>query len=225
MTQSYFITGTDTDVGKTHVACALLHALNQQDVSTAAYKPIAAGCEPTSQGLRNRDALLLQQHSSVSLNYNEVNPIAYAEPVAPHLAAERQDQPIDLRQITSNYQHLLAKQADILLTEGAGGWRLPLGQGRYLSDFVIAHKIPVILVVGIRLGCLNHALLTTEAIRADGLPILGWVANCVDPDMPYVQENIHHLQLSFNAPMLAQMTWGETELNSATGARIKQLLS
>lgn len=213
MTKSYFITGTDTDVGKTHVACALLQALNQQGLSSAAYKPIAAGCEPSSEGLRNRDALVLQHHSSLNLHYSEVNPIAFAEPVAPHLAAKRQKQTIDLQKISSGYQQLLAKQPDVLFTEGAGGWRLPLGQGQYLSDFVIAHKIPVILVVGIRLGCLNHALLSAEAIESDGLTLVGWVANNLSDNMPYARENIQHLQQQLNAPFLAELAWGQMQFD------------
>jgi dethiobiotin synthetase len=205
--KSFFITGTDTEVGKTFISQALLEAFNVRGLSTAAYKPVAAGCEQTSQGLRNDDALLLQAASSIELSYNEVNPIALAEPVAPHLAAQRLKQRLNLQDITEGFTHLQNKHVDLLLVEGAGGWRLPLGENesgkqQFLSDFAITHKIPVILVVGMRLGCLNHALLTAETIQNDGLQIAGWVANQLHGDMPYLQENIASLKAMLAVPCL-----------------------
>jgi dethiobiotin synthetase len=171
---------------------------------------VAAGCERTAQGLRNEDALLLQAASSIELTYDEVNPIAFAEPVAPHLAAQNLSQTISLSDIHSGFIRLQHKQADVLLVEGAGGWRLPLGlnsQGeqQYLSDFAIQQKLPVIMVVGVRLGCLNHALLTAEAIRNDGLELVGWVANKMDSNMPYQEENIQSLKQQLNAPFIGSI--------------------
>ena len=208
--KTFFITGTDTEVGKTFISRALLQAFNAKGLSTAAYKPVAAGCEQTSQGLRNEDALLLQAASSVTLSYQEVNPIALAEPVAPHLAAQQLKQQISLRDIAQGFVHLQNKQADVLLVEGAGGWRLPLGQAesgkqQFLSDFAIQHKLPVILVVGMRLGCLNHALLTAEVIQNDGLKIAGWVANQLNGDMPYLQENILSLTGLLKLPFIGSV--------------------
>lgn len=213
--RSFFVTGTDTEVGKTFVSLALLKACNDKGFSTAAYKPVAAGCERTEQGLRNEDALLLKAASSIELSYSEVNPIAFAEPVAPHLACEQlvsrgKGQPIELHAINQGYVGLQQKQPDVLLVEGAGGWRLPLGpnsEGReqFLSDFAMAQQLPVVLVVGMRLGCLNHALLTVEAIQNDGLLLAGWVANILDADMPYLGANIHSLRKLISAPLIGML--------------------
>ena len=209
-TKTFFVTGTDTEVGKTFISQALLLAMGVSGLSTTAYKPVAAGCEQTPLGLRNEDALLLQAACSIELSYDEINPIAFAEPVAPHLAAQNLSQTIILKAINDGFVRLQQKQADVLLVEGAGGWRLPLGadlQGKqqYLSDFAIQHKLPVILVVGIRLGCLNHALLTAEAIRSDGLELAGWVANQIDSNIPYRDENIQSLQKQLNAPFIGSV--------------------
>ena len=209
-TQTFFVTGTDTEVGKTFISQALLHAMSVAGLSTSAYKPVAAGCEQTAHGLRNEDALLLQAASSIELSYDEVNPIAFLEPVAPHLAAQNLSRTISLNDIHDGFICLEHKQADVLLVEGAGGWRLPLGpnpQGeqQYLSDFAIQQKLAVIMVVGVRLGCLNHALLTAEAIRCDGLQLVGWVANQIDSNMPYQEENIQSLKEQLNAPFIGSI--------------------
>ena len=213
--RAYFITGTDTEVGKTFFSVALLQAFNQLDLKTAAYKPIAAGCETTTDGLRNEDALALQQSSSLELDYAEVNPIALVEPIAPHLAAQialGKGQSIDLSlaRIKQGFVSLLHKEPDVLIVEGAGGWRLPLGnneQGHptFLSDFVANQNLAVILVVGMRLGCLNHAMLTADSVRQHGLKIVGWVANTLDPDMPFLNENIESLKLLLRAPLIATL--------------------
>lgn len=213
--QAFFVTGTDTEVGKTFVSCALLAACADAGLSTAAYKPVSAGCDVTPNGLRNEDALQLQQASNIALAYGEVNPIAFEEPIAPHLAcanlvAMGKAQPIELSSIHRGFSALAAKQSDVLLVEGAGGWRLPLGQNnkgqeQFLSDFAIAQKMPVILVVGMRLGCVNHALLTAQAIEQDGLTVAGWVANILEPDMPFLNENIQSLQSLLNAPLIARV--------------------
>lgn len=211
-TLSYFVAGTDTEVGKTFITCALLRSLNAMGLSTAAYKPIAAGCEVTSQGLRNEDALLLQAACSLELAYSEVNPIALAPPIAPHIAAKQIAQLIELDTISYGFRHLQAKQPDVLLVEGAGGWCLPLGenslgQQQTMPDFVKQQQLPVILVVGMRLGCLNHALLTAKAIRSDGLILAAWVANQIGGEMPFLQENIESLNTLLAAPMLANIPY------------------
>ncbi len=213
--RAFFVTGTDTEIGKTFVCKGMLQALNDKGYKTAGYKPIAAGCDNTPDGLRNEDALTLQTHSSVELSYDEVNPIAFEAPVAPHLALKSTRTnddvhyiPID--KIREGFIHLLQKEANVIVIEGAGGWRLPLGGSylgnpRYLSEFVIERNLSVILVVGLRLGCLNHAVLTAEAIRNDGLKIAGWVANQVDPDMSLIDENIESLQQLIDAPFLGKV--------------------
>ncbi|MGY0576418.1 MAG: dethiobiotin synthase [Paraglaciecola chathamensis] len=231
--QAFFVTGTDTEVGKTFVSCALLAACADAGFSTAAYKPVSAGCEVTPNGLRNEDALQLQQASNIALAYNEVNPIAFEEPIAPHLAcanlvAMGKAQPIELSSIHRGFSALAAKQSDVLLVEGAGGWRLPLGQNnngqeQFLSDFAIAEKLPVILVVGMRLGCINHALLTAQAIEQDGLTIAGWVANMLEPDMPFLEENIQSLQHLLTAPLLARIPKAHSPESVKTSFELQQL--
>lgn len=210
--RAFFVTGTDTEVGKTFVTVGLLDALNQKEYKTAGYKPIAAGCELTNEGLRNEDALALQLTSSLDLDYDEVNPIAFEAPIAPHLAAKQftskqNESFISIDSVREGFVHLMEKKPDVLLTEGAGGWRLPLGedfngQPKFLSEFVAERNLAVILVVGMRLGCLNHAVLTAESIRNDGLKIAGWVANQIDPDMPLLEENIESLKNLIGAPLL-----------------------
>jgi dethiobiotin synthetase len=219
LNQAYFITGTDTEVGKTFITCALLRSLNARGLSTAAYKPIAAGCENTAEGLRNEDALLLQAACSLKLAYSEVNPIALAPPIAPHLAAKQLGQLIELETISAGFRHLGAKQADVLLVEGAGGWYLPLGENSHgqqqtMPDFVKQQQLPVIMVVGMRLGCLNHALLTAKAIRSEGLTLVGWVANQIGGEMPFLQDNINSLNTLLNAPMLANIPYSPLSLPS-----------
>lgn len=214
---SVFITGTDTDAGKTFVSERLLNALSTQGLACAGFKPISAGCEQTSNGLRNDDAMRLNQVSSIKLPYELVNPIAYEDPVAPHLAAEKTKQAIDFDILERTYQHLIEKDIDLLLVEGAGGWQLPLGnvikggvlseQVYFMPDFVASQNIPVILVVGMKLGCLNHALLSYQAIRASGCRCLGWVANQLDPQMDYYQENVDSLTHLIDVPMLAEFKY------------------
>jgi dethiobiotin synthetase len=210
--RAFFVTGTDTEVGKTFTAVALIRALNEKGLSTAAYKPISAGCTATPEGWQNEDALALQQVCSMPLTYQEINPLALPLAIAPHIAAQqyRQDGHVidlSLAKIKEGFSHLLAKQADVLMIEGAGGWRLPLGNNAngepsYLSDFVAQQNLAVIIVVGMRLGCLNHAMLTADSVRQHGLKVVGWVANQVDPDMPYLAENISSLAQLLAAPLL-----------------------
>ena len=193
-----FITGTDTEVGKTFITCALMHALKQRRLSVIGFKPVAAG--GTSEG--NEDALALQALSNFSLSYHQINPVFLTQPVAPHLAAAGLGQKIALSELIDGHNQLRALHPDFLLTEGAGGWRTPLSEDCFLSDLATTQSMDVILVVGVRLGCLNHARLTVEAIRADGLRVRGWVANTLDSQMPFLAENIDTLQSLIQAPRL-----------------------
>lgn len=202
---TYFVTGTDTDVGKTVCTTALLQAANKQHITSLAYKPIAAGCSETSQGLRNEDALMLQQNSSIKVDYNAVNPIAFKHPIAPHIAALENNNKIDLTMVDQGLVYLQQQQAQILLVEGAGGWHLPIDNQRLFSEWVIEQQLPVILVVGLKLGCLNHALLTAQTILQSGLIITGWIANHLQADMPYAEQNIMTLKEYINAPLLAEI--------------------
>lgn len=205
MTQAFFVTGTDTEVGKTFVSCALMQALRQAGKSVIGYKPIAAGAELSHHGLINDDALLLQHNGSVELPYEAVNPIVFAPPIAPHIAAAKAQQSINMSVVEQGYQHLLGKGCDTLLVEGAGGWRLPLGNGQYLSDWVAQAQLPVIMVVGMKLGCLNHALLTEQSIASAGLKLVGWVANSPGVEQDFLADNIAYLTQAIDAPFLGQI--------------------
>ena len=223
---AFFIAGTDTDVGKTFVARGILSCANDLGLTTAGYKPVSAGCEISSKGLRNEDALILQNASSLPLTYDEVNPIAFADPVAPHLAALRNHKTIDASDIVQGYKILQEKKPDLLLVEGAGGWRLPLNnEGRFLSDVVKQLQLPVVLVVGMKLGCLNHAMLTVEAIERDGLRLAGWVANLIDGDMLYQRDNLDSLKALIQAPCLGVVPQMEDDADVNTCIDIKALLS
>lgn len=205
MSQAYFIAGTDTDVGKTTIAAGLLHAARLQGLSTLAAKPVASGCAVTSKGLRNADALALIDQSTVQLPYERVNPFAFEPAIAPHLAAREAGVALALPALLKAMQGILAEGADFTLIEGAGGWRVPLSDHANLSDLAIALKLPVILVVGVRLGCINHALLTAEAIARDGLQLAGWVANIIDPKTSRLEENLATLAERIPAPCLGRV--------------------
>ncbi|WP_028866474.1 dethiobiotin synthase [Psychromonas hadalis] len=207
MKQTYFVTGTDTDVGKTVCCKALLQAANQQGKMTLAYKPIAAGCELTADGLRNEDALILQKNSSLNVAYELINPIAFKEPIAPHIAAEIENKPIQVEMITCGLLTLQAKGPDLLIVEGAGGWSLPLNHQQLLSEWVVAQQLPVIMVVGMKLGCLNHALLTYQSILHSGLKVAGWIANQLQAEMPFYQQNLALLTAKIDAPMIAEIPY------------------
>ncbi|MCL1049234.1 dethiobiotin synthase [Shewanella abyssi] len=208
---TYFVTGTDTDCGKTLVSSALLTAVKGE---TVGFKPVASGCEQTEQGLRNSDALALMAASSIKLPYEDINPFAFLAAIAPHIAASEQNISLSPKKIQAQLNMVQYLGADFALVEGAGGWRLPLGDGHFMSEVVQAMQLPVILVVGMKLGCLNHALLTAEAIERDGLVIAGWVANQVDPDMANQQENLASLQQMMSAPFLGHIPY----LENATAA-------
>lgn len=211
---TYFVTGTDTDVGKTECAVLLLNELNTLSNKTLGIKPISAGCERTEVGLRNNDALKLQKASSMQVDYDIVNPIAYEEAIAPHIAAAKHNNKIDLNILQDCLDRAKQLQPDRLLVEGAGGWRLPLdNRGNFMSDFALQNQMKVILVVGMRLGCLNHAVLTHQAIVADGLNCIGWIANQLSSDMPYYQENLACLQSLLNSPCIAEVPFQPDGVN------------
>ena len=198
----YFITGTDTGVGKTVVTLGLMQYLQAQGLSVVAMKPVASGCERTAAGLRNADALQLQQQASVPLDYALVNPYAFEPAIAPHIAAGQAGVVIDSAGILSAYQ-ALARHADCVLVEGVGGWQVPLtAAGETLADLARALGLEVVMVVAIRLGCLNHALLTAESIAASGCVLRGWVANQVPPRAAFAQENITTLKSMLSSPLL-----------------------
>ena len=206
MTERYFVTGTDTEVGKTVASCALLRAANRLGLRTAGYKPVASGSEMTADGLRNSDALALQRAAGVALPYEAVNPYTFAEPTSPHIVSEEQGRPIE-GEVMSEGLRALAQQADWVLTEGAGGWFTPLSETLTFADWVQAERLPVILVVGVKLGCINHAVLTAQAVRQAGLPLAGWIANDVVPPGRRHAEYLATLGRMLPAPCLGEIPW------------------
>jgi len=193
-----FVTGTDTGVGKTRVAVALIHALRAQGLRVAAMKPVSAGHMP---GELNEDVVALLQAANVAADPRDVNPYAFAEPVAPHIAAQQAGVRIDLDVIAAAYARLAAA-ADVVVVEGAGGWRVPLNEHEDMADLAQRLGLPVVLVVGLRLGCLSHALLTAESIARRQLPWAGWVGNAIDPDMACQAENVAALRARLPGPCL-----------------------
>ncbi len=196
-----FVTGTDTGVGKTRVAAALCRALAARGIRVAAMKPVASGCTQTPEGLRNEDALALLAAMNVRAHYREVNPYAFAPAIAPHIAAREAGVDIDFAVLDRAYARL-AVQSQFLIVEGAGGWLAPLDASRGFADLAAHWQIDVVLVVGLRLGCLNHALLTAESIERRGLRLRGWVANGIDPQFERLTENLSTLQNRISAPCL-----------------------
>ncbi|WP_047045262.1 dethiobiotin synthase [Vibrio mexicanus] len=206
MIDAFFIAGTDTDVGKTVASKAILHALAEKGYSTIGYKPVAAGCDQTEQGLRNSDALHLQKAATVEMPYDDVNPYALELPASPHIAARRENASIEYG-VLSDKLALHKTQADCVLVEGAGGWRVPVSMDDCLSTWVKQEQLPVILVVGIKLGCLSHAMLTAEIIKADGLNLVGWVANRVNPGTENYADIIEHLEANIDAPKIGEIPY------------------
>lgn len=197
MGQGYFVTGTDTGVGKTTVSCALLRTFAAQSKKAVGMKPVVAGSENDQW----YDVEQLIAASNIHAEREYVNPYAFHPPISPHIAAQKTGVDIDFAVIQRAYQ-ALSSQADIAIVEGAGGFLVPLNARQTGADLARALNLPVILVVGMRLGCLNHALLTAQAIHASGLPLVGWVANCIDPQMQVLQENIATLEQRLDSPLL-----------------------
>ncbi len=201
--KGYFISATDTGAGKTFVTAGLLRSLSAMGCKTLGFKPVASGCQSTPEGLQNEDALELIKAASVTLDYQMVNPYAFAPAIAPHIAAQLAGVTIDLQAIASTIHHQQHK-ADYVLVEGVGGWQVPLNEQESIADLASLLDFPVILVVNMRLGCLNHALLTAQAIKQTGLTMAGWIANNTEPhnNMPYMGENIDSLKARLAAPLL-----------------------
>lgn len=205
----WFITGTDTEIGKTWVASALIRYLVSEGYQVAGMKPVASGCENTKAGLRNDDALKLIAASNVYLPYEQVNPFAFEPAIAPHIAAQTAGQTIDINRIGELANSI---EADYLIIEGVGGWCVPLGDAIMLADLARATADEVIIVVGLRLGCINHALLTAAQIKRDGMLLRGWIANHVDPDMQVQSENLSTLQALMPCPLMGVVPWDQSAL-------------
>jgi len=217
VTERYFVTGTDTEVGKTVASSALLQAARLQGFLTAGYKPVASGSDMTSDGLRNTDALALQRHSALTLSYQAVNPYTFAEPTSPHIVSADEQRPIDFAVMSAGLK-ALEKSAEWVLVEGAGGWFTPLSETQTFADWVSLERLPVILVVGIKLGCINHAMLTAQAIQRSGLPLAGWIANDVVPPGRRHQEYLATLKRLLPAPCLGEIPWlAEGAEHASTG--------
>lgn len=206
MTKRFFVTGTDTEVGKTVASCALLQAARLAGLKSAGYKPVASGSERTAHGLRNDDALALQCNSAVALSYAQVNPFTFAEPTSPHIASAEEGQPIRGDALSAGLREL-ETLAEWVLVEGAGGWFTPLSATLSFADWVRDEQLPVILVVGIKLGCINHALLTAQAVRQAGLPLVGWIANDIQPPGKRHAEYLATLSDRLAAPLLGEIPW------------------
>lgn len=203
---AFFVTGTDTEIGKTLVSAALLHAMVQQGWRSVGMKPVAAGAELIDGEMRNEDVVMLTAASNVDAPGNLINPYLLKLPAAPHIAAALEDRQIRLELILESYRHL-ADQVDAVVVEGVGGFRVPFNDDHDSADLAQVLQLPVILVVGMRLGCINHALLTVEAIEARGLTLAGWVANSSQTEMTHLQANIDALAQRLPAPLLGTIPY------------------
>ena len=201
----YFVAGTDTGAGKSLIAAALLNAAASRGLSTFAVKPVATGCQSVPEGLRSEGVQLLRQYSSIVLPYEMSNPVSLRLPVSPHLAAARESRKLDASRLEGFCRAALMKRVGLTLIEGAEGWQTPLNRRQTMADLAKLLGVPVILVVGMRPGCINHALLTARAILADGLQIAGWVANQIDPDMALVDDNVEAIAERMSSACLGQI--------------------
>ncbi len=206
MSHAFFVTGSDTAVGKTLVSNALLKLANEQGCRTLGLKPVAAGCYLRDGMQVNEDAWDLMHSASLDMDYPAVNPVALREPMAPHIAARREHIRLQAEPLAEHCRQLLPL-ADFAVVEGAGGWLVPLNDNETMADLACMLNLPVILVVGLRLGCINHSLLTAAAVRASGLPLAGWVANHIDADMAVAAENVATLDERLDAPLLGEIPW------------------
>ena len=207
MTVKLFITGTDTDVGKTYITLGILNAFKKQKYSTLGIKPVASGCVKNNGHLQNADALALQQNSSILLHYHQINPFAFEPPISPNIAAAEAKRDITVHELKQKTQYALQHPADICLVEGVGGWYVPLNRTETMADYVKTIGLNTILVVGVRLGCINHTLLTVQAILRDNVALVGWIANCIDPQMSHRQENIDTLKECLPIPCLGVVNY------------------
>jgi dethiobiotin synthetase len=209
MNQAYFVTGTDTGSGKTTIASALIRHFVNQGLQTVGMKPIASGCDFVDGQAINEDVTALVRASNVNAPKAIVNPYRFMPAIAPHIAASQAGVNIDTQVILDAY-HQLSRIADVVIVEGAGGFLVPINAGQTLADLAIQLDIPIILVVGMRLGCINHALLTVEAIKSRGLTLAGWVANQVDPHMAEFEANLQTLQQRIEIPCLGVVGYGQS---------------
>jgi dethiobiotin synthetase len=221
--QRFFVTGTDTGVGKTRVATALCCAFVDAGRRVAGMKPVASGCVATPEGLRNDDALALQRAMNVRARYAEVNPYAFEPAIAPHIAALEAGRRIDFDHLDRCFERLCL-QSDVLVVEGAGGWLAPLDAEKSFADLATRWQLEVILVVGLRLGCLNHALLTAESIERRGLRLRGWVGNSIDPNFARQQENLDTLRARIGAPCLGVLPFSALAPTAEMTAELVQAL-
>lgn len=205
MQKRLFITGTDTDIGKTVAACLLLRDLMARGYTVAALKPVAAGAIQHQAEFINEDVMALANFCSRQYDYAMINPILLAEPLAPHIAAENQGEPLGVQRCVQLCRPMLDETVDYLVVEGAGGWLVPLNKDETMADLALAMECDIVLVVGMRLGCINHALLTAGAIRQSGARLLGWVANFLDPEMAEQQANLQAIARRLDAPLLAEV--------------------
>lgn len=203
---SCFVTGTDTGAGKTHASCALLHAIRRLGRRAIGMKPVASGARQNRHGWVNQDALDLLGASSSHPDYALVNPVCLKAATAPEIASRMENQHFGLPRLVSAYAQL-RNQADDIVVEGVGGWCAPLNQELMQADLVRALDLPVVLVVGLRLGCINHALLTLTALQADGMRLAGWICNCVDPDLEFAEHYFEALQRRIPVPCLGRLAW------------------
>lgn len=202
MKKSYFITGTDTNVGKTWVTLALINYFKKQNLSVIGMKPVSAGCEKIAGIWQNDDALAIQKHNSIPVDYSLINPYAYELPISPHLTCK--DNPVDLEILFSHFQNLQTL-ADVIIVEGAGGWYVPLNESETIADLAKKLNVPIIMVVAIKLGCINHALLTFEAIKNAGLNCAGWIAVCNDESFNYLDMTIDSIKKRIDTPLLGTL--------------------
>ena len=206
MTRGFFVTGTDTGVGKTTVTLDLMQAFQARGQVVTAMKPVASGCARTPSGLISDDARRLQARSSIAVSYEQVNPYAFEPPIAPHLAADAVGVGIDI-QVIEQALRRLATDADQVMVEGVGGWLVPISQRHTMADVAVALELPVIMVVGVTLGCINHALLTAGAVQTSGLRLAGWIANRIDPECQKPDAVIAALGGWLDAPLLADLRY------------------
>jgi dethiobiotin synthetase len=215
MRPSLFVTGTDTEVGKTRIATGLCAAFVDAGLRVTAMKPIASGCRRTPAGLRNDDAESLLHSMNVRASYGEVNPYAFEPAIAPHIAAAEAGVSVDFTVLDHCFERLQL-QSDITIVEGAGGWLAPVDTTRNFADLATRWGLDVVLVVGLRLGCLNHALLTQESVHRHGLRLVGWVGNCIDPAFERLEQNIATLKSRLNAPCLGEIPYAPHADNAST---------
>jgi len=197
MSLKLFITGTDTNVGKTYISIGLIKKFNQSGLKTLGIKPVSTGGYCYNGKVYNEDAIQLQQYSTATLHYKRINPISLLRPVSPNIAAQFSNIPISVNTIMTKMQFALNSKAEVFVIEGIGGWLTPLNNIETMADLVNELKLSVILVVGVRTGCLNHALLTMQSIRNSQTNLVGWIANCIDPNTEAIPENVFTLQIIY----------------------------